>query len=96
MAGTPISTSVVESGNGPSSLMDAKFGDNPGEDAKRNNGDVVRLPSRLHPHARWKANAPKSKTHVVPLLGGSFPTTSSATPKATSVGHLSRGLHLKD
>ena len=72
-----ITTTVAEAGNAPSSLMAAKFGDNPAE-AAPNTGDVVRLPlaARHAAVSRLKHRAHVTRrqaAHVVPLRGAASP-----------------------
>ena len=85
-----ITTTVVESGNSPVSLIASKFGDDPGGDVSWKSRDVVRLPrfTWLDAHHR-KGNSARSASRVVPLQGGTTtpPIVTHQTPRG---GHPGR------
>ena len=86
-----ITTTVRESGNAPSSLMAAKFGDNPAGDAP-NTGDIVRLlpqPARRAAAAHLKQRAHATRRQVALVV----PLRSAALPSGVVTHHTPRSAH---
>ena len=81
-----ITTTVVESGNSPVSLIASKFGDNPGANLSWKAFDVVRLPRFTRLDAHRKGNTAHSASRVVPLQGATT-TPSIVTHKTPRGGH---------
>ena len=88
-----ITTTVVESGNSPASLMSNKFGDNPGANTSWKSKDVVRLPRFALLDAHAKANSARSASRVVPLQGGTItlPIVTHQTRRGGHPGHQANG-----
>ena len=88
-----ITTTVVEPGNAPASLIASKFGDDPGGNVPWNARDVVRLPWLTRMDLHRKGNSAHSASHVVPLQGGTTPspTVTHKTPRGEHPGHHAIG-----